>query len=103
MHFFRVKFVFSFNFYSDYSLHFQNVYYSINIVFCDLLDLISTNNSTIYESGLIYTFDLVILVTIAKITQNIIKLFHVFEGFNKVINVIRIPISELLKRRFLKH
>lgn len=58
------------------------------------------NNSTVYESGLIYTFDYVKLMTFAKIIHKVIKLFYVSEEFNRVINDIRIAISELLKRRF---
>lgn len=75
------------------------MYYLINIISLNLLDLISANNLTIYESGLIYTLDYVILMTFVKITQKVIKLFHVFEEFNRVINDIRITISELQKRK----
>ena len=39
-------------------------------------------------------------MTFAKITQKVIKLFHVSEEFNRVINDIKIAISELLKRIF---
>lgn len=60
------------------------------------------NNSTIYESGLIYTFDWVILMTFPEITPKVIKLFKVFEEFNGIINDTRIAISELPKRRILK-
>lgn len=38
-------------------------------------------------------------MTFVKITQIVIKLFHVFGEFNRVINDIRIAISELQKRK----
>lgn len=66
------------------------------------MGIMLANNSTIYESGLIYTFDWVILMTFPEITPKVIKLFRVFGEFNEVINVTRIVISELPKRRFLK-
>ena len=66
------------------------------------MGIMLANNSTIYESGLIYTLDYVILMTFVKITQKVIKLFHVFREFNRVINGIRIAISELQKRKIFK-
>lgn len=75
------------------------MYYLINIISLNLLDLISANNSTIYESGLIYTFDWVILMTFPEIAPKVIKLFKIFEEFNGVINDTRIAISELQKRK----
>lgn len=61
------------------------------------MGIMLANNSTIYENGLVYTLDYVILMTFVKISQKVIKLFHVFEEFNRVINDIRITISELQK------
>lgn len=66
------------------------------------MGIMLANNSTIYESCLIYTFDYVILMRFVKIKQKVIKLFHVFREFNRVINGIRIAISELQKRKIFK-
>ncbi len=66
MHFFRVKFVFSFNFYSDYSYKFKEEYINIQIKTYD-------KNNNLHEYSTTYKIDKKIPFKFYKDTKENIK------------------------------